>query len=93
MALLKNLDDLETNGKKGDWCFIRYDTYIGIQYGEDSFTGTVVIPVSASGDGRCWKWNLDKESPTISPSILVHPNEGNTEGWHGWLRNGILETA
>jgi len=92
MALLKNLDDLETNGKKGDWCFIKDDTYIGIQYGEDIFSGMIVLPISAFGDSRNWKWDGNKEAPTISPSILVHPNEV-TKGWHGWLRNGMLETA
>ena len=90
---LKNLDDLETNGKKGDWCFLKDDTYIGIRYGEDALAGLTVIPISASGDGRNWKWDGNKEAPTLSPSILVHPNEGFTDGWHGYLRNGKLETG
>jgi hypothetical protein len=89
----KNLDDLDTNGAKGDWCFLNDDTYIGIRYGVDYLTGTVVIPVSASGDNKNWKWDGNKESPTLSPSILVHANEGTTEGWHGYLRDGKLETV
>ena len=92
---LSNLDDLDTNGHKGDWCFLRDDTFIAIRYGEDAFKDLVIIPVAEKiMQGKPhWQWDGNKESPTISPSILVHAVEGWTDGWHGYLRNGKLETV
>jgi len=89
MALLKDLDELDTNGERGDWCFINEDTYIAIRYGEDIIS-TVVLPITGNSG---WKWNGNRDSPTLSPSILVYGKPDWNEGWHGWLRNGILETA
>ena len=34
-----------------------------------------------------WQWDGNRDSPTLSPSIL-NPEEG---GWHGFLRSGVLE--
>jgi hypothetical protein len=85
--LKKNLDDLDANGKKGDWCFLDNDRQIGIRYGDNAFAGTVVIPIA--GNNR-WLWNGDKDLPTISPSILVHDVPGFTQGWHGFLTDGIV---
>ena len=92
MALLKDLDDLETNGKKGDWAFLKDDTWIAIRYGESVFKGMVIIPI-ADKEKSNWSWNGNKEAPTLTPSILVESVPDWNEGWHGWLRNGILETA
>ena len=89
MALLKDLDDLETNGRMGDWCFINNNTYMAVRYAEHHFN-IVVLPITGSSG---WKWNGSREFPTLSPSILVHEQPEWNESWHGWLRNGILETA
>ena len=97
MALLKNLDDLDINGKIGDWCFLNNTKNIAIRYGAIAFSGTVVIPISGNRPFDCklgdWEWNGDVNRPTIFPSILVRAVEGFSEGWHGFLRNGILETV
>jgi len=90
---LKDLDDLEKNGKKGDWCFLNDCMHIAVMYGEESISGTVVLPISENNDSAHWKWDGNKEAPTLSPSILVYPTEGFTDGWHGFLRNGLLVDA
>jgi len=88
----KNLDDLETNGQKGDWAFLKNDTWIAIRYGDSSFKGMVIIPI-ADKDKLNWNWNGNKESPTLTPSILVETVPDWNEGWHGYLTNGKLETV
>jgi hypothetical protein len=94
MTLRDNLDDLDKNGKIGDWCFLDGHQRIGIRYGEDSFAGKVVIPISKKGqDPFHWGWNGDENKPTIYPSILIHPYPGWNKGWHGWLRDGELVEA
>lgn len=37
--------------------------------------------------GAIWDWNGDRDAPTLSPSLLVHPG-----GWHGYVRAGELIT-
>jgi len=93
--LRENLYDLDQNGKKGDWCFLKDDTQIALRYGDDPFKGQVILPVAlevTSGQPH-WQWNGNRESPTLTPSILIHAYPGWTEGWHGWLREGKLVTA
>ena len=101
--LLKDLEELNDNGFVGDWCFVeqpnrqifflRYpvsDKYVDAlkewwPYEEER--GEVVsIPISGSS-GLVWNWNGDKEFPTISPSINV------VGRWHGFFRNGKIETV
>ena len=86
--LKNNIDEL----KKGDWCFGKNDNWITIQYDNDNFKDVVVIPISKEIKG-CWNWNEDKNNPTITPSILVHPYKGWTNGWHGYLTDGKLITV
>ena len=92
VMLRKNLDDLDTNGQKGDWCFLNNDELIAIRYGESVLAGTTIIPVSENvmpGKPH-WQWDGNKEAPTLSPSILVHAAIGFTDGWHGFMREGKL---
>jgi hypothetical protein len=89
--MLKNdLDDLENNGQKGDWCFLNNDTLIAIRFGEELFTGMVMLPIAENELGRpYWKWNGNYNQPSLSPSILVHKNVYQPE-WHGFLTDGKL---
>lgn len=94
MTLLKDLNDFDTNGKKGDWCFINDDTYIALQFGDDHFTGTAVLPIKPETNKTYWEWDGNREAPTLSPSILVWGNgKDQPATWHGYLRAGKLETA
>lgn len=43
-----------------------------------------------------WQWNGDRERPTLSPSLGMHPKDGNAfDGsgyhWHGHLTGGVFE--
>jgi len=85
-------DDLD----KGDWCFLNNDTLISIRWGDDPFKDIVVLPIhkDATENGQPqWKWNGNKELPTLTPSILVHAYPGWTDGWHGYLTDGKLITV
>jgi len=88
--LMKNLDELKM---KGDWCFMLNDSRIAIKYGGETVEITI-IPISVLEDGLNWNWRWDgnRECPTLSPSILVHGNE-ITVGWHGYMRGGVLMEA
>lgn len=90
--LRKSLDDLETNGQKGDWAFLKEDTWIAIRYGETAFEGMEIIPI-ADKEKLNWQWNGNKESPTLTPSILVSSVPNWNDGWHGWLTDGKLVNA
>jgi hypothetical protein len=98
-VLYTDWDDLSANGKAGDWAFINDDTYIIIRLGADMFKDSVVIPVIFNGkrheklssDAACWQWNGNKESPTLTPSILVWGNgQKQPSTWHGYLTAGKL---
>lgn len=90
MTLLKNLDDLDANGKVGDWTFSANDTHIFIILMEGDH-GLCALPIQESSEYHVphWKWNGSHESPTLEPSILHHSNPP----WHGYMRNGKLETV
>ena len=93
--LRTSLDDLDTQGQRGDWCFLNNNELIAIRFGEDAFTGLVVIPIAENAmQGKPhWQWNGNMEAPTLSPSILVHENPGWSKGWHGFMREGKLIDA
>jgi hypothetical protein len=88
--LRKDLEDLHENGQKGDWCFLYDDTQIAVRYGETAFKGTVILPINVV---HGWEWDGNKESPTLSPSILVESVPNWNDGWHGFLRAGKLITV
>jgi hypothetical protein len=81
------------HGEVGDWCFINDDGYILIQLhsGED---GTCALPLRVDpadrgGQHPVWRWDGNREAPTLEPSILHHSNPE----WHGWMRAGKLVLA
>lgn len=37
--------------------------------------------------GKCWGWDGNKDTPTLTPSIHCIGH------WHGWVRNGMLVEA
>jgi hypothetical protein len=85
-----NFDDLFENGQKGDWAFSSDSARIAVRYGETHLKGTVILPINVS---HGWQWDGNRESPTLSPSILVESVPNWNDGWHGFLRNGKLETV
>lgn len=88
MGQLRNgLDDLDTSGQKGDWCFSYNNEYMFIKYG-DGWSDTCCIKLQGTGK---WEWNGNRESPTISPSIKVSNKE--KELWHGYMTDGKLRSV
>lgn len=90
-----DFDDLDTNGEVGDWCFA--ETRDGpcmlllYPYG-NGLRDVVHLPLSReAGVPKRWDWNGSEDAPTLSPSIRVMVSN-QEERWHGYLRNGILET-
>lgn len=103
MTLLKSLEDMDANGKKGDWCFLNEHQLIALRYGDDPFLGLVILPILCNVTGKFfkaeatgrpfWNWDGNEEQPTLTPSILVHGVPEWNTGWHGFLRAGKLETV
>jgi hypothetical protein len=52
------------------------------------------LPLDGS---RGWRWDGNREKPTITPSILQSARDGETgqdiELWHGFMRVGRLESV
>jgi hypothetical protein len=106
MSLLKDLHDLDENGKVGDWCFYNDDQDMFLCYPHCTTPGVpepllppefeapkdiVHLYLSTSEHPNpktpAWKWDGNREAPTLSPSINV------IDRWHGYLKAGKLETA
>lgn len=103
MALRTDWNDLNDNGALGDWCFFdgnQGDTYIAFRYPHpdaksfppeylETYRGEIShVPITTGEkQSRAWLWDGSRESPTISPSINIIGE------WHGFIRNGKLETA
>jgi len=97
MKKFNNLDDFDAGAQKGDWFIFENQkgTFCAIRFGETAFKGTVIIPISINPDPNkvVWRWDGNLEKPTLSPSILVKAVPGWNDGWHGWLRDGVLVSA
>lgn len=90
MALLQNLDTLDAQGKKGDWCFLNDDRLMALRYG-DEIENTCVIAVRPGANKHVWNWDGNKDAPTLSPSIRCYT--GDKTLWHGFLEHGVLREA
>jgi len=76
--------------KPGEWQFANNYTAIWIHTPHtDTMMGLVRLPISKTGNDvpPVWKWDGNKNAPTLTPSINV------IGVWHGWLREGRLITA
>jgi hypothetical protein len=93
--MLKNdFDELQV----GDWCFINGEQYIGIRMGEGDRECCILpisrVPANEPTDKPYWRWNGDKEKPSLQPSILHWGNGRNQPAtWHGYLTDGKLVTV
>ena len=90
--LMKNFSDLIDNGTVGDWTFSSDGTHILIKLpNQPEEWNEVSLPINLPEGQMSWKWNGNKESPTLTPSILIHANGFHKE-WHGYLTDGKLIT-
>lgn len=46
----------------------------------------VPIAPQKNGAGASWKWDGERDAPTLTPSINCNGKAGC--GWHGWLKRG-----
>ena len=79
---LEELRDSTRSGV-GDWWIDRdgHNIYLRIP-GDDSPTRW---PFKESlPNGACWKWDGNRDKPTITPSLHL------VGVWHGWMKNGEL---
>ena len=99
-------DELFLHGVPGDWLwheisdveciFLLVPDIIGSSRGTLHGVDLLVLyPRHTSGNwakpGDVDGWDGDRESPTLSPSILHQVNGVN--GWHGYFRGGKIEAA
>ena len=95
--LQKKIEYSSTDMIIGDWSFSSDDKDMFLVYPSPSIIegekvpDLVHLPIHQAGmtDDRSpsWEWNGDRENPTLHPSINVIGK------WHGYLRDGKLETA
>lgn len=92
MKRVEHLDDLAT-GEPGAFCIAEeangHAMYMKLPNG---FAGVLTLSKSGShhdpGAGKyCWHWDGNLEKPTLTPS--VH----QLGCWHGWIRNGRMESC
>lgn len=74
--------------RPGDFCFADDFLHIYIILPGQQSPDALRIEKDREGGPRVWGWDGNEEIPTLSPSIL-----DNSTGWHGYLRNGILESC
>lgn len=107
--LRNSLDELYTDGLIGDWIilegkdglhiWLRYPCKVQTLCGDDVHGGIVHLPIRVGeslASPMCWAWNGNKESPTLTPSILINGGDGHggrVEYWHGFLTDGKLVTV
>ncbi len=98
--LKNNVSDMQW----GDWSFADApsqsgenlkDHYLILIYGPnlDWDFASLCIQASCGWDHPHWSWNGSRECPTVAPSILAKPEPPGRTGWHGYLREGKLETC
>lgn len=81
----------------GAFYFVENDDglYIGLMIpGED---GPRELPINTGTKvDKRWLWDGNREAPTLMPSIAAWLSDGNgglVEHWHGWMKNGNLESC
>jgi hypothetical protein len=73
--------------KPGDFHFSEDCSTIYVWLPGVSGPDAIQIQRGPAGGPRVWGWNGDEEKPTLTPSL-------HTPGiWHGYLRNGRLESV
>lgn len=65
-------------------------SYISIMLPGHMFI-TIPIVQGAGVRGKAWGWDGNLRSPTLTPSIFT--NRGKPGEWHGFMRNGRLESC
>lgn len=54
-------------------------------------SGRLMLPIMLKGTRKNtnqWTWNGDTEKPTLRPSLLSKPGDGNSIICHSWVNDG-----
>lgn len=84
-----SLEEMQA-GDVGDWWDDGENLWINIPHDWDGtiYPDLVRWPYTHPlENGACWQYNNDPDSPTLTPS-LHYPTV-----WHGWMKNGRLESV
>ena len=76
--------DLCKNGDMGDWYIPKDSSGIFIKFPNPSQTVTYWPFDEPLENGSIWKWDGNREAPTLTPSLHW------VNVWHGWMKNGEL---
>ena len=81
-------DSLNETGQAGDWYLddVPQPELIWIWIPK---AGVTIWELSPHCDGYhpCWKWDGNRDAPTLTPSLHL------VGTWHGWMKNGRLESV
>lgn len=91
--LRKDIEDLDNNGSKGDWCLIEGQCFV-LRFGE-SYEDVVAVFVSDKKEDLSqgiWLWNGNLNKPTITSHIAV-PGELSSNIWEGFIVDGVMQTV
>ena len=83
----KFASDLEGIERPGDFCFDDEREHLFVMLPGQIAIDAIPIQRGPQGGPRVWGWDGNEENPTLTPSIL------SPGAWHGFLRNGILESC
>lgn len=91
MIRMKDEEQVE-NGPPGSFCIDTLEDGLRVMWHKlpDGNFGCIrlrPIPGSHSNASPSWQWNGNEEVPTLSPSVHL-PGR-----WHGWFRNGRMESC
>jgi hypothetical protein len=84
-----SLESLRSGSHPGDWFndLENGEMWIHIP-GDGPLPWPYVKPLDS---GACWHWDGNEERPSLTPSL--HLKAGGETIWHGWFREGRLESV
>lgn len=80
-------------GEAGDFCIETVDNEAGVityMFCRLPSRGFCMLPLNRSPG---WTWDGIRELPTLQPSVFHDPNSGSKFEWHGFIRNGRMESC
>lgn len=82
--------DSVLNGEPGDYAI--YDAADGRKWISMRLPskGFCTLPLNHSNG---WQWDGIFELPTLQPSVWHDPRSGSIFEWHGFIRNGRMESC
>lgn len=95
-----DLSSLTEDGSVGDWTFERNADgvidMIFVRWPDGTERGCLYgLPIGlgpTSDNPVAWGWDGNADAPTLTPSIHRLP-AWKVMGWHGWMREGKLESC